>query len=69
LACKVLQFINLYQIFTSQNQQKDLNKSQHEKLNLAVLQFFQQFRKVYIGEQAQRSSKVFFILFYFFIFF
>lgn len=29
-----------------------------EKLDLALLYFIEQFRKIYIGEQVQRTSKV-----------
>lgn len=32
-----------------------------EKLDLALLSFIEQFRKIYIGEQVQRSSKVVFL--------
>ena len=29
-----------------------------EKLDLAILSFFEQFRKIYVGDQVQKSSKV-----------
>lgn len=29
-----------------------------EKLELAILSFFEQFRKIYVGDQAQKTSKV-----------
>ena len=29
-----------------------------EKLELAILSFFEQFRKMYVGDQAQKTSKV-----------
>ena len=29
-----------------------------EKLELAILSFFEQFRRMYLGDQAQKSSKV-----------
>ena len=30
-----------------------------EKLDLAMLNFFEQFRKIFIGDQVQKSSKVY----------
>ena len=30
-----------------------------EKLDLALLSFFEQFRKIYIGDQVQKTSKVY----------
>ena len=29
-----------------------------EKLDLAMLSFFEQFRKIYVGDQVQKTSKV-----------
>ena len=29
-----------------------------EKLDLAILSFFEQFRKIYVGDQVQKTSKV-----------
>ena len=29
-----------------------------EKLDMAILSFFEQFRKVYVGDQVQKTSKV-----------
>ena len=29
-----------------------------EKLDLALLSFFEQFRKIYVGDQVQKTSKV-----------
>lgn len=39
----------------------DLRLSQRgcEKLDLALLSFIEQFRKIYIGEQVQKTSKVY----------
>lgn len=33
-----------------------------EKLEVALLSFFEQFRKIYIGDQVQKNSKVYRIL-------
>jgi len=41
-----------------------LAQAGNEKLELAMLSFFEQFRKIYIGDQVQKSSKVIFQLFY-----
>jgi exportin-7 len=30
-----------------------------EKLELALLSFFEQFRKIYVGDQVQKTSKVY----------
>lgn len=30
-----------------------------EKLELAMMSFFEQFRKIYVGDQVQKSSKVY----------
>ena len=30
-----------------------------EKLDLAMLSFFEQFRKIYVGDQVQKTSKVY----------
>ena len=48
--CRVLQLMNV----------TDARLSQRgcEKLDLAILYFIEQFRKIYIGEQVQRTSKV-----------
>jgi len=54
LSSKVLAFVNLNEMWVTQ-----FPTLGNEKLNLAFLQFFQQFRKVYIGEQTQRASKVY----------
>ena len=35
-----------------------LAQAGNEKLELAMLSFFEQFRKIYIGDQMQKSSKV-----------
>lgn len=35
-----------------------LAQAGNEKLELAMLSFFEQFRKIYIGDQVQKSSKV-----------
>ena len=29
-----------------------------EKLDIAILSFFEQFRKIYVGDQVQKTSKV-----------
>jgi exportin-7 len=36
-----------------------LFKAGCEKLELALLSFFEQFRKIYIGDQVQKTSKVY----------
>jgi len=35
-----------------------LSQNGCEKLDLAILSFFEQFRKIYVGDQVQKSSKV-----------
>lgn len=52
LACRVLQLMQL-------TDSRLANGGHCEKLELALLSFFEQFRKIYIGDQVQRSSKVF----------
>lgn len=52
LACRVLQ---LMQLTDNRLQQGGMC----EKLELAQLSFFEQFRKIYIGEQIQKTSKIF----------
>ena len=47
---RVLQLMNLTDSRLSQNG--------CEKLDLAILSFFEQFRKIYVGDQVQKSSKV-----------
>jgi exportin-7 len=52
LACRVLQLMQLTDNRLAQGGFCD-------KLELALLSFFEQFRKIYIGDQVQKSSKVF----------
>ncbi|XP_074643906.1 exportin-7-like [Tubulanus polymorphus] len=51
LVCRVLQLMNL----------TDSRLSQRgcEKLELAMLSFYEQFRKIYVGDQVQKASKVY----------
>ena len=35
-----------------------LSQGGSEKLDLAILSFFEQFRKIYVGDQVQKTSKV-----------
>ncbi|MBN3316501.1 XPO7 protein, partial [Atractosteus spatula] len=49
LVCRVLQLMNLTD--------SRLAQAGNEKLELAMLSFFEQFRKIYIGDQVQKSSK------------
>lgn len=51
LVCRVLQLMNL----------TDSRLAQRgcEKLELAMLSFFEQFRKIYVGDQVQKNSKVY----------
>ncbi|OWK49924.1 Exportin-7, partial [Lonchura striata] len=51
LVCRVLQLMNLTD--------SRLAQAGSEKLELAVLSFFEQFRKIYIGDQVQKSSKLY----------
>ncbi|GFW59350.1 exportin-7 [Trichonephila clavipes] len=51
LICRVLQLMNLTDNRISQNG--------CEKLELSMIYFFQQFRKIYVGDQIQRASKVY----------
>lgn len=51
LVCRVLQLMNLTDARLSQ--------SGCEKLELALLSFFEQFRKIYVGDQVQKTSKVY----------
>lgn len=50
LIFRVLQLMNLTD--------SRLAQAGNEKLELAMLSFFEQFRKIYIGDQVQKSSKV-----------
>lgn len=47
---RVLQLMNLTD--------SRLAQAGNEKLELSMLSFFEQFRKIYIGDQVQKSSKV-----------
>ncbi|PFX28448.1 Exportin-7 [Stylophora pistillata] len=49
LVCRVLQLMNLTD--------SQLSQRGSEKLELAILSFFEQFRKMYVGDQAQKTSK------------
>ncbi|KAL3864345.1 hypothetical protein ACJMK2_006036 [Sinanodonta woodiana] len=51
LVCRVLQLMNLTD--------SRLAQGGCEKLDLAILSFFEQFRKIYVGDQVQRTSKVY----------
>ncbi|CAB3366026.1 Hypothetical predicted protein [Cloeon dipterum] len=51
LVCRVLQLMNLTD--------SRLGQSGCEKLELAMLSFFEQFRKIYVGDQVQKNSKVY----------
>uniref|UniRef100_A0A0K8S6Q8 Exportin-7/Ran-binding protein 17 TPR repeats domain-containing protein n=3 Tax=Lygus hesperus TaxID=30085 RepID=A0A0K8S6Q8_LYGHE len=51
LVCRVLQLMNLTD--------SRLTQSGCEKLELAMLSFFEQFRKIYVGDQVQKNSKVY----------
>ena len=50
LPYRVLQLMNLTD--------SQLSQRGSEKLELAILSFFEQFRKMYVGDQAQKTSKV-----------
>ena len=54
LVCRGLQ---LMQLTDSRPSQGDC-----DKLELALLSFFKQFRKIYIGDQVQKTSKVYTII-------
>lgn len=47
---RVLQLMNLTD--------SQLSQRGSEKLELSILSFFEQFRKMYVGDQAQKTSKV-----------
>ncbi|KAK9872641.1 hypothetical protein WA026_018776 [Henosepilachna vigintioctopunctata] len=51
LVCRVLQLMNLTDA--------RLTQGGCEKLELAMLSFFEQFRKIYVGDQVQKNSKVY----------
>ncbi|KAL5015882.1 hypothetical protein ScPMuIL_005471 [Solemya velum] len=51
LVCRVLQLMNLTD--------SRLAQGGCEKLDLAILSFFEQFRKIYVGDQVQKTSKVY----------
>ncbi|KAJ8686986.1 hypothetical protein QAD02_022780 [Eretmocerus hayati] len=51
LVCRVLQLMNLTD--------SRLAQGGCEKLELAMLSFFEQFRKIYVGDQIQKNSKVY----------
>lgn len=55
--CKILFLI--YRVLQLMNlTDSRLSQSGCEKLDLAILSFFEQFRKIYVGDQVQKSSKV-----------
>ncbi|KAJ8316811.1 hypothetical protein KUTeg_004715 [Tegillarca granosa] len=51
LACRVLQLMNLTD--------SRISNQGCEKLDLAILSFFEQFRKIYLGDQVHKMSKVY----------
>ncbi|XP_077169023.1 ran-binding protein 17 [Paroedura picta] len=51
LSCRVFQLISLMDV--------QLPRSSNEKVELAILWFLDQFRKTYVGDQLQRTSKVY----------
>ncbi|XP_052757223.1 exportin-7-B isoform X2 [Galleria mellonella] len=51
LVCRVLQLMNLTD--------SRLTRGGCEKLELAMMSFFEQFRRIYVGEQVQKNSKVY----------
>uniref|UniRef100_K7E3Z4 RAN binding protein 17 n=1 Tax=Monodelphis domestica TaxID=13616 RepID=K7E3Z4_MONDO len=51
LSCRVFQLITLMDA--------QLSQSSNEKIELAILWFLDQFRKTYVGDQLQRTSKVY----------
>lgn len=51
LSSRVLQLMNL-----TDNR---ISQGGCEKLELAMIYFFEQFRKIYVGDQIQRTSKVY----------
>ncbi|XP_046385116.1 exportin-7 isoform X2 [Ischnura elegans] len=51
LVCRILQLMNLTD--------SRLAQGGCEKLELAMLSFFEQFRKIYVGDQVQKNSKVY----------
>ncbi|XP_076471297.1 exportin-7-like [Babylonia areolata] len=51
LVCRVLRLMNLID--------SRLAQGGSEKLDLAILSFFEQFRKIYVGDQVQKTSKVY----------
>ncbi|KAL1122988.1 hypothetical protein AAG570_003312, partial [Ranatra chinensis] len=51
LFCRVLQLMNLTD--------SRLTQGGCEKLELAMLSFFEQFRKIYVGDQVQKNSKIY----------
>ncbi|XP_053623394.1 exportin-7-B isoform X2 [Plodia interpunctella] len=51
LVCRVLQLMNLTD--------SRLANGGCEKLELAMMSFFEQFRRIYVGEQVQKNSKVY----------
>jgi exportin-7 len=55
LVVRVLQLMN----FINNRLEQTNGNSCCEKLDLAVLNFFEQFRKIFIGDQVQKSSKVY----------
>ncbi|CAG8596932.1 14518_t:CDS:10, partial [Funneliformis caledonium] len=55
LTCQILQLMNMNEQWNAPR----TSGSGYEKFELALVYFFQQFRKSYIGESAQRVSKVY----------
>ncbi|CAK1587578.1 unnamed protein product [Parnassius mnemosyne] len=51
LVCRVLQLMDLTD--------SRLSRGGCEKLELAMMSFFEQFRKIYVGDQVQKNSKVY----------
>lgn len=55
LVVRVLQLMN----FINDRLQQTNGHAGCEKLDLAILNFFEQFRKIFVGDQVQKSSKVY----------
>ena len=54
--CSLLLFTRVLQLMNLTDSR--LSQGGSEKLDLALLSFFEQFRKIYVGDQVQKTSKV-----------
>lgn len=51
-------FVRVLQLMQLRDSRLPLGSCSGEKLELALLSFFEQFRKIYVGDQVPKTSKV-----------